>query len=75
MRIGRRVGVTLTLAVGLAAGGAAAGQFTARDGGPGHGEMIARGGPSPAEGLSFVRPVLSGVLYRGGFQSGDRERD
>jgi hypothetical protein len=71
----RRIAGSLALATGLAAGAAMAGQFTARDGGPGHGEMIARSGPSPAEGLAFVRPVLTGVLYRGGFQGGDRERD
>jgi hypothetical protein len=75
MRNTRRIAVALAIAAGLAAGGATADQFTARDGGPSHGEMIARSGPSPADGLAFVRPVLSGVLYRGGFQGGDRERD
>jgi hypothetical protein len=36
--------------------------------------MTVRQGPSPAEGLDFVRPVLSGVLYRAGFKGGDKAR-
>jgi hypothetical protein len=45
----------------------AEGDCTARGGGPGKAAMVARSGPSPAEGLAFVRPVLSGVLSRDGF--------
>jgi hypothetical protein len=48
--------------------------FTARSGGPGQDAMLARSGKSPAEGLAFVRPVLSGVLYRSGFKGGDKAR-
>jgi hypothetical protein len=47
--------------------------FTARDGGPSPSELVGRG-QSPAEGLAFVRPVLSGVLYRAGFKGGDKAR-
>jgi hypothetical protein len=48
--------------------------FTARSGGPTESAMTARSGKSPAEGLAFVRPVLSGVLYRAGFKGGDKGR-
>jgi hypothetical protein len=47
--------------------------FTGRDGGPGYSEMVGRGN-SPAAGLAFFRPVLSGVLYRAGFKGGDKGR-
>jgi hypothetical protein len=46
---------------------------TARNGGPAMSEMVGRG-QSPAEGLAFFRPVLSGVLYRAGFKGGDKGR-
>jgi hypothetical protein len=59
----------LATAPALAEGG-----FTARSGGPGEGAMLARSGQSPAEGLAFVRPVLSGILYRAGFKGGDKGR-
>jgi len=49
-------------------------QFTARSGGPSGAEMISRKGPTPAAGLDFVGPVLSGVLYRAGFKGGDKAR-
>jgi hypothetical protein len=52
----------------------AEGDFTARSGDPGESAMLARSGESPAEGLAFVRPVLSGVLYRAGFKGGDKGR-
>jgi hypothetical protein len=52
----------------------AEGDFTARSGGPGESAMLSRSGTSPAEGLAFVRPVLSGVLYRAGFKGGDKGR-
>lgn len=52
---------------------AASQDYRARDGGPSHAEMIARSGGA-AKGLAFVRPVLSGVLYRGGFKGGDKAR-
>lgn len=66
----RRAGIALVL---LAAPAMAA-DFTTRSGGPGHDQMIARSNPTPADGLAFVRPVLSGVLYRGGFKGGDKGR-
>lgn len=53
---------------------AAASDFTARSGGPTQSQMLARSNSSPAEGLAFVRPVLSGVLYRAGFKGGDKAR-
>lgn len=47
--------------------------YTARDGGATSSEMLARGdGGLP--GMSFVRPVLEGVLYRAGFKGGDKDR-
>ena len=45
--------------------------FTSRDGGPDQHAMLARGGAG-INGMAFVRPVLSGVLYRGGFKGGDK---
>lgn len=56
-----------------AAGDAQADTYTGRNGGPAMSEMIGRG-HSPAEGLAFFRPVLSGVLYRAGFKGGDKAR-
>lgn len=52
---------------------ATAHDITARDGGPSASAMTGRG-TAPAEGLAFVRPVLSGVLYRAGFKGGDKAR-
>ncbi|MXU66462.1 protein-tyrosine phosphatase family protein [Oceanomicrobium pacificus] len=48
--------------------------LTARSGGPSASEMMRRGGSDAADGLSFFRPVLSGVLYRAGFKGGDKGR-
>lgn len=48
--------------------------FTARNGGPSTAEMMARSTPGQPDGLAFFRPVLSGVLYRGGFRGGDKDR-
>ncbi len=47
--------------------------LTARDGGPTRSEMLA-GGSGGLNGMAFVRPVLSGVLYRAGFRGGDKDR-
>lgn len=66
--------LSLSIALGLVGAAHAESAFTARDGGPSTKEMLARSGPSPAEGLAFVRPVLSGVLYRAGFKGGDKDR-
>ena len=68
------VAVALVLCVFHAGQATADSSFTARNGGPGHDAMLARSGKSPAEGLGFVRPVLSGVLYRSGFKGGDKAR-
>ena len=47
------------------------GQFSQRDGGPDQQRMLSRGSAG-LDGMAFVRPVLSGVLYRGGFKGGDK---
>jgi len=47
------------------------GQFSQRDGGPDQAQMLSRDSAG-LDGLAFVRPVLSGVLYRGGFKGGDK---
>lgn len=64
----------LGLGLLLVAVPAMASDFTARSGGPGNEQMLARSNAVPADGLAFVRPVLSGVLYRGGFKGGDKAR-
>lgn len=48
--------------------------LTSRDGGPTRSEMTARTNPGAPDGIAFFRPVLDGVLYRGGFSGGDRNR-
>jgi len=53
---------------------AAAEDFTARAGGPSGKAMLTHNTSGAADGLAFVRPVLSGVLYRGGFKGGDKGR-
>ena len=67
---------SLAVAVTLAgwAGSAAAENFTTRSGGPSETEMLSRSNASPADGLAFVRPVLTGVMYRAGFKGGDKKR-
>lgn len=67
---------SLAVAVSLTGwiGPAAAEDFTSRSGGPSESEMLSRSDPSPADGLAFVRPVLTGVMYRAGFQGGDKQR-
>ena len=47
---------------------------TSRDGGPSASEMVARTNPGAPDGAAFFRPVLDGVLYRGGFSGGDKAR-
>lgn len=47
---------------------------TSRDGGPSRSEMVARSNPGAPDGVAFFRPVLDGVLYRGGFSGGDKSR-
>lgn len=68
-----KAGLGLLLAMALG-GAAAAADFTGRSGGPSENAMLARSGAAPAEGLAFVRPVLTGVLYRAGFKGGDKGR-
>ncbi len=48
--------------------------FTARAGGPSNDAMLARSADGTPDGLTFFRPVLSGVLYRAGFKGGDKAR-
>ena len=62
------------LAVCVLAAPAAAADFTTRSGGPSSSEMMVRNMAGAADGLAFVRPVLSGVLYRAGFKGGDKAR-
>lgn len=45
--------------------------FTARNGAPSADAMLDSGNAG-IDGLAFMRPVLSGVLYRAGFKGGDR---
>ena len=67
----RAAAAALVASVGVQA---AAEDFTARSGGASQSQMLARSGSSPADGLAFVRPVLSGVMYRAGFKGGDKSR-
>ena len=48
--------------------------LSSREGGPTRDDMIARTTPGAPEGVAFFRPVLDGVLYRGGFSGGDKGR-
>lgn len=68
------LGMTVALALVLISTDAlrAETSFTARNGGPTESALVSKSGASPAEGLAFVRPVLSGVLYRAGFKGGDK---
>jgi hypothetical protein len=68
-----------SFAIGLALGlslatSAAAADLTARTGGPSQKAMLSRNADGAPEGIAFFRPVLSGVLYRGGFKGGDKGR-
>ena len=58
----------------LTSGQAFATDFVARSGGPSESAMLAQSTPGQPDGLAFFRPVLSGVLYRGGFKGGDKGR-
>ena len=49
-------------------------EFTARSGGPSEKARKERSMSGQPDGMAFFRPVLSGVLYRGGFQGGDKAR-
>jgi hypothetical protein len=70
-RTARRAAAT-ALMLGLVAGTAGARtDFTSRDGGPSEAQMLARG-DAGLPGMAFVRPVLGGVLYRAGFEGGDK---
>jgi hypothetical protein len=62
--------IAVTLA-SLFATGAAGTDFTHRNGGPSESQMLAKGDGGIA-GMAYVRPVLSGVLYRAGFKGGDK---
>lgn len=45
-----------------------------RSGGPSENAMLARNSSDAPDGMTFFRPVLSGVLYRSGFSGGDKSR-
>lgn len=67
--------LTLFLAILLAFTASAYAQsLNDRDGGPTRSEMTARSNPDAPDGVAFFRPVLDGVLYRGGFSGGDKNR-
>jgi hypothetical protein len=62
---------TFLLFVAATAGNA---DVTSRNGGPSESGMLARNSSEAPEGMTFFRPVLSGVLYRSGFSGGDKGR-
>ncbi|MDE0588323.1 hypothetical protein OU789_00115 [Halocynthiibacter sp. C4] len=47
---------------------------TSRSGGPSESAMLVRNSDAAPDGMTFFRPVLSGVLYRAGFSGGDKNR-
>lgn len=73
MRTPRYRAIAVALLLVGAFSQAGADTYTGRKGGPAMSEMVGRG-HSPAEGMAFFRPVLSGVLYRAGFKGGDKAR-
>lgn len=73
MRTPRYRAIAVALLLVGAFSEAGADTYTGRKGGPAMSEMVGRG-HSPAEGMAFFRPVLSGVLYRAGFKGGDKAR-
>jgi hypothetical protein len=64
----------LACLIGVLGTQVAATDFKARSGGPSSKAMTTRNMSGAAEGMAFFRPVLSGVLYRGGFKGGDKAR-
>ncbi|QJF50321.1 hypothetical protein [Roseobacter ponti] len=66
--------LTAILVIVMSTSLAAAQDFTARSGGPSENEMMVRNVGDAPDGMAFFRPVLSGVLYRGGFSGGDKAR-
>ncbi|RSK32148.1 hypothetical protein EJA01_13075 [Rhodovulum iodosum] len=68
-----KIALSLAAAVLLAIPCHAA-DITARTGGPSRDAMLVRTGPGTPDGMTFFRPVLSGVLYRAGFSGGDKAR-
>jgi len=62
------------LAISMSATTATAADLTSRSGGPSETAMTARAVDGAPDGITFFRPVLSGVLYRGGFSGGDKAR-
>ena len=64
----------LAVMVIVGATGISFADVTGRDGGPSRSEMLARSNPGAPDGTAFFRPVLDGVLYRGGFSGGDKNR-
>lgn len=66
--------LALAAALTIALPVASAADVTSRSGGPSQSEMLARSNPGAPDGTAFFRPVLDGVLYRGGFSGGDKAR-
>lgn len=69
-----RVSPLLALFCTLVATPAIADGYTARAGGPSEAAMTSTRNTPPGEGIAMFRPVLAGVLYRAGFQGGDKAR-
>ena len=69
---GMRFLISLVFAVALAT--TANSDVTSRNGGASSSQMLAKGKDGGVDGISFFRPVLSGVLYRSGFKGGDKDR-
>lgn len=65
---------TLLFALSLSSGTGWASDLTSRSGGPSESQMLSRSVEGAPDGIAFFRPVLSGVLYRGGFSGGDKQR-
>ncbi|WP_143746227.1 protein-tyrosine phosphatase family protein [Marivita geojedonensis] len=64
----------LAVIASLSVAGTGKADVNARDGGPSRSEMLARSNTGAPDGSAFFRPVLDGVLYRGGFSGGDKGR-
>lgn len=69
----RLFGIALALGISISTAAVAA-DLTSRSGGPSEQAMLSRNVDGAPDGIAFFRPVLSGVLYRGGFKGGDKAR-
>lgn len=66
--------ICAALVIALLASAAPAADLTSRSGGPSENQMMSRAVEGAPDGVTFFRPVLTGVLYRGGFSGGDKNR-